>query len=67
VPKNIVVIFANAKGMELIKSACKEEQIDPETFEELVETEIEQTGKQRKVGLWSKFDDILDRILEEDN
>jgi hypothetical protein len=35
-------------------------------FQELVQAEIEQTGKLRKKGLSDVFDDILDRIQVDD-
>ena len=50
----------------MVKDACKEAGILFAEFQELVQAEIEQTGKQRKKGLWDNFDDILDRIQEED-
>ena len=31
-------------------------------MEELIDAELKQIGKQRKAGLWSDFDDILDRM-----
>lgn len=46
----------------MIKAACKESGLLFAEFEELVQSEVEQTGKQRRAGLWDSFDDILDRI-----
>jgi len=64
-PRNVVVLLDNAKGRELIKKACKARKINFEDFTDLVQAEVEQTGKQRKAGLWYSFDDILDRIKDE--
>lgn len=50
----------------MIKKACKENNLFFPEFEELVQAEVEQTGKQRRAGLWDSFDDILDRIQLED-
>jgi hypothetical protein len=31
-------------------------------MEELIDAELKQIGKQKKIGLWTDFDDILDRV-----
>lgn len=50
----------------MVKAACKENALLFSEFQELVQAEIEQTGKQRKRGLWDDFDDILDRIMDDE-
>lgn len=65
-PRNVVVLLDNTEGRAMIKKTCKENNLIFAEFEELVQAELEQTGKQRRAGLWDSFDDILDRIqLEE--
>jgi hypothetical protein len=64
-PRNVVVLLDNPDGRSMVKDACKEAGILFAEFQELVQAEIEQTGKQRKKGLWDDFDDILDRIQDE--
>jgi len=61
-PRNVVVLLDNKDGRSMIKGACKENGLLFAEFEELVQAEVEQTGKQRRAGLWDSFDDILDRI-----
>jgi hypothetical protein len=61
-PRNVVVLLDNADGRSMIKQACKKNGLLFAEFEELVQAEVEQTGKQRRAGLWDSFDDILDRI-----
>ncbi len=61
-PRNVVVLLDNADGRAMIKQACKKNGLLFAEFEELVQAEVEQTGKQRRAGLWDAFDDILDRI-----
>lgn len=63
---NVVVLFDNADGRDMISNACKENGFLFAEFQELVQAEVEQTGKQRRAGLWDSFDDILDRIQVED-
>ena len=65
-PRNVVVLLDNADGRSMIKDACKEQGLQFAEFTELVQAEVEQTGKQRRAGLWDSFDDILDRIDIED-
>ncbi len=65
-PRNVVVILDNPEGRAMIKEACKAYGILFAEFEELVQAEVEQTGKQRRAGLWDSFDDILDRIQSEE-
>ncbi len=61
-PRNIVMLLDNPQGQAVIKAACKADGMLFAEFEELVQAEVEQTGKQRRAGLWDSFDDILDRI-----
>ncbi len=61
-PRNVVVLLDNADGRAMIKQACKKNGLLFAELEELVLAEVEQTGKQRRAGLWDSFDDILDRI-----
>jgi hypothetical protein len=65
-PRNVVVLLDNPDGRAMVKDACKEAGVLFAEFQELVQAEIEQTGKQRKKGLWDDFDDILDRIQDDD-
>jgi len=50
----------------MIKETCKSNKLLFAEFQELVQAEVEQTGKQRRAGLWDSFDDILDRIQVDD-
>ena len=63
--RNVVVLLDNPDGQALIKHACKARGYDYAAFTELVQAEVDQTGKQRKRGLHDLFDDILDRIPAE--
>lgn len=65
-PRNVVVLLDNPDGRAMIKGACKANGLLFAEFQELVQAEVEQTGKQRRAGLWDSFDDILDRIQADD-
>lgn len=65
-PRNVVVLLDNTEGRAMIKKTCKENGLIFAEFEELVQAEVAQTGKQRRAGLWDSFDDILDRIQVEE-
>ncbi|PCK83633.1 hypothetical protein CPT32_28340 [Rhizobium sophoriradicis] len=60
--KNVVVLLDNPEGKALIKQECLSHNVSFPEFSELVQAEVDQTGKQRKRGLFDTFDDILDRI-----
>lgn len=60
--QNVVVLLDNPEGRSLVREECLENKIIFQEFVELVQAEVDQTGKQRKKGLWDAFDDILDRI-----
>ncbi|MEK0082648.1 hypothetical protein [Benzoatithermus flavus] len=61
-PDHIVVLLAKPEGRKLVRKHCLENGFDIHLMQELVEAELEQVGKQRKAGLWERFDDILDRM-----
>jgi hypothetical protein len=61
-PRKLVVLLDNQDGRKLVKNACKQHGLGFPEFEELIDAEVAQTGKQRRAGLWDDFDDILDRI-----
>ena len=63
---NVVVLLENPDGKSMVKEICKKNQIHFAEFEELVQAEVDQVGKQRRAGLWDSFDDILDRIQTEE-
>ena len=66
-PRNVVVLLNNPEGREMVKETCKKRELDFYAFCDLVQAEVEQTGKQRKKGLWDSFDDLIDRIEKTDD
>lgn len=65
-PKGVVILFDNSESRQVIQEVCEENGVLYSALEDLVEAEIEQTGKQKKKGLWDSFDDILDRFIKEE-
>ena len=65
-PRSVVVLLDNAEGRAMVKETCRSNGLLFSEFQELVQAEVEQTGKQRRAGLWDSFDDILDRIQVDD-
>jgi len=61
-PRNVVVLLDNPDGRAMIEDACKANDMLFGAFEELVQVEVDETGRKRRHGLWDSFDDILDRI-----
>lgn len=63
--RSVVVILDQKEGRNLVKRICRKYGVRIAEFEELVQAEVNQVGKQRKRGLWQDFDDILDRMDED--
>jgi hypothetical protein len=64
--KSVVTLLdPNGTGRTIARKLCKQHGIRIAEFEELVQAEVEQTGKLRKRNLWDQFDDILDRMEEQ--
>ena len=61
-PRNVVVLLDNVDGQAMIREACKQNGVNFAEFEELVQTEVELTGRKNRKGIWDSFNDILDRI-----
>jgi hypothetical protein len=65
VPRNVVVLLNTEEGRSLARRKCRTISLRIATFEQLIEAELDQQGKQRKAGLWEEFDQILDEEVEE--
>lgn len=64
--RSVVVLLDNKDGRAMVRRTCREHEILFAELKELIQVEVEQTGKQRRIGMWDSFDDILDRIEIED-
>lgn len=61
-----VVLFDSRIGRKILREACKRENIQITTIEDLIIAELEQIGKLRKRGLPERFDEIIDNELLEE-
>ena len=61
-----LTFLAKDDTRQLLEELCASKGIDYLTFQELIEAEFKQMGKQRKRGLTLTFDEILGRIFEDD-
>jgi hypothetical protein len=59
-PRNVVVLLSTEEGRALVRRKCRQAGLKLPLLESLVDAELDQTGKQRKAGMWEAFDDILD-------
>ena len=57
---NGLPLFEQSDARDALKRRCREAKIPIKLLLDLVETEIEQIGKQRKRGLRERFDQLLD-------
>ncbi len=61
---NGIPLFEQGDAREALKKRCRESKIPIKLLEDLVETEIDQIGKQkRRRALWDRFDQLLDATL----
>lgn len=63
---NHIALLDNAQSREMVQRICEDHKLEFGVFQELIQAELKQAGKLKKRGLWDDFDDILDRITEED-
>lgn len=61
-PKSHVVLLQSEAGRKLIRSKCKDKELDPVVLEQLITAEIDQQGKLRKRGITEAFNEIFDGI-----
>ena len=64
-PRDTVVLFSRPDGLKLIQKHCRRASIRIGDLRALVDLEADQVGRDRKAGLWSSFDEILDGIEDE--
>ena len=65
-PGNVVVLLNNPEGRAMIEQICQTNGMILAEFEALLQIEVEKIANKRRRGLWDEFDDILDRIQEEE-
>jgi hypothetical protein len=63
--RHVVVLLSKDEGRDIARDHCRQNGFDIDALEELVDAELEQIGKKRKAGLWSRFDDIIDQMESE--
>jgi hypothetical protein len=56
---NGLPLFEPSEARDALKRRCREAKVPIKLLLDLVETEIEQIGKQRKRGLRERFDQLL--------
>ena len=64
-PNGHVVLLRNEAGRRLVRSKCKEAELDPAVLEQLIAVEMDQQGKLRKRGITEAFNEIFDNIETE--
>ena len=64
-PNGHVVLLRNEAGRRLVRSKCREADLDPGVLEQLIAVEMDQQGKLRKRGITEAFNEIFDNIETE--
>ena len=62
--RNTVVLLNTDEGRTLVQKKCQHIGLKMSGFEQLVEAELDQQGKQRKAGIWDSFDQILEEAFD---
>ena len=60
-----VVLLRSEAGRRLVRSKCREADLDPGVLEQLIAVEMDQQGKLRKRGITEAFNEIFDNIESE--
>ena len=63
---NIVVLFQSENGQRLVREKCKAAGLDKRVLEQLINAELDHSGKLRKRGINTDFDDIFGALDEEE-
>lgn len=64
--ENIVVLLKSESGRRLVREKCKAAGLDMAVLEQLINTELDHSGKLRKHGISEDFDSIFGALDEED-
>lgn len=65
-PKEIVVLFSQKEGEDLIRKHCQKVGMKVEDLRRLIEEVVDKSAMQRRHGLWQAFDEVLDNLEEQD-
>ncbi len=60
-----VVLLRSEAGRKLVRSKCREADLDLGVLEQLIAIEMDQQGKLRKRGITEAFNEIFDNIEPE--
>ena len=59
-PRDAVVLFGQDEGLKLIKKHCRRIGLPVAALRQLVDEVIDKSTMQRRAGLWTALDEILD-------
>lgn len=60
----VVALLQQGRGRDIIAKLCRAQGLKVQILDELVEAELDQAGKERKRGLYDRFDEIFDQSLD---
>ena len=63
---NIVVLLQNEDGRRLVREKCKAAGLDMVVLEQLIDTELNHSGKLKKRGINEDFDGVFGALDEEE-
>ncbi|MFN3448054.1 MAG: hypothetical protein ACK44F_05100 [Roseococcus sp.] len=63
-PREMVTLFRQEKGLVLLRRHCAAIGLPEQDLKEMIEEVIDKDSMARRRGLWQAFDEILDRPEE---
>ena len=63
---NFVALLQSENGRRLVREKCRAVGLKLAVLEQLIHAEVDQSGKLRKSGINTDFDDIFGALDEED-
>jgi len=59
---NVVVLLQSETGRQLVREKCKTAGLDMAVLEQLIDTELDHSGRLRRRGIYENFDGIFTEL-----
>lgn len=63
--ENMVALLRSASGRRLVREKCKAAGLDEGVLEQLIDTELDYSGRLRRRGMMEDFDEVFAALDEE--
>lgn len=66
-PRDVVALFGQEAGDRLIRKHCRKAGLPVSALRSLLIEVIDKSSLQRRGALWEAFDEILNRLIEDES